>query len=138
MNDRTQQPRHTVPNHIPAHLHEAFATTKGRAITHPACPFKAGDPIQRHGYSGNYDRLSKTGFRGWVVGTVGATVLTGITTDGEEWWEEWGNLDPDGRPVDLWGGCTCCAAERRELLRAYYARKRAAGQQLGLFAEEVA
>lgn len=125
-------PRHPVPEHIPTHLAEAFATTKGRAIPQH-CPYKPGDPVQIHGYSGEQPGHRRTGFRGWVVATVGGTILTGITTDGEEWWEEWGRLKPDGLPIDLWAGCTCCAVARRPLLLAFYARQRAAGEQLDLF-----
>jgi hypothetical protein len=62
-------------------------------------------------------------------------VLTGITTDGVEWWEYWGRLTPDGQPVDMWDHCACCRDERHELLRTYYAKQRARGEQLGLFQE---
>lgn len=129
--------RHQVPDHIPGRLAEAFATTSGRAIP-PHCPYQLGDAVQLHGYAGEFDTQRRTGFRGWVVGTVGATVLTGITTEGQEWWEYWGSLRPAGEPVVTWGGCTCCQTERRELLRAFYAGRRAAGQQLGLFDGAVA
>lgn len=127
------RPRHQVPDHIPKHLHEAYATTSGRQPS-AHCPYKPGDPVQLHGYSG-YPAPGhrRTGFRGWVVGTVGATILTGITITGEEWWEEWGRLNPDGQPVDMWDHCACCREERSELQRAYYARRRARGQQLDLF-----
>lgn len=126
-------PRHPVPDHIPDHLREAFATTRGSPVP-PHCPYKSGDAIQLHGYIGGFPPgLRQTGFRGWVVATVGATILTGITTDGQEWWEEWGALRSDSQPVDMWGSCTCCREERRELLRAYYAKQRANGEQLDLF-----
>lgn len=126
------QPRHPVPDHIPEHLREAFATTKGRKPPEH-CPFKPGDAVQLHGYSGEQPGHRRTGFRGWVVGYVGATLLTGITTDGEEWWEYWGDLDPDGLSVDMWAGCSCCREERLELRRAYYAQQRARGEQLDIF-----
>ncbi|WP_406168910.1 hypothetical protein [Streptomyces sp. NBC_00996] len=131
------QPRHPVPDHIPEHLREAFATAKGRQVP-PHCPYKLGDAVQRHGYGGNQPSpgFANTGFRGWVVATVGGTLLTGITTDGREWWEEWGRLYPDGRPVDMWDHCVCCRDERRELLRAHYAGQRARGDQLDLFGTE--
>lgn len=135
----TRQPtRHPVPDHIPAHLHEAFATTSGREV--PArSPYKAGDRVQLHGYSGHPEEgHRRTGFRGWVVGCVGATLLTGITTTGEEWWEYWGDLHPDGQPVDMWNHCACCQDERRELLRAFYAKQRAHGEQLDIFGQAVA
>jgi len=127
-------PRHPVPDHIPAHLREAFATARGRQVP-PRSPYKPGDAVQLHGYRGEFPPgLRQTGFRGWVVGCVGDTVLTGITTDGQEWWEYWGRLKPDGLPVDLWAGCVCCHEARAPLLRAFYAKQRAKGQQLGLFA----
>lgn len=127
------QPRHPVPDHIPAQFREAFATTSGN--TPPAhSPYQPGDAVQLHGYPGYPDPgFRRTGFRGWVVGYVGATVLTGITTTGEEWWEYWGHLVPDGRPVDMWDHCACCHKERLELRRAYCAQQRARGQQLDLF-----
>lgn len=130
------QPRHHVPDHIPEHLREAFATTKGR-VPPKHSPFRPGDAVQLHGYSGEQPGHRRTGFRGWVVATVGATILTGITTDGEEWWEYWGRLQPDGRPVDLWRWCTCCREERTELQRALFAKQHARGEQLGLFTAEV-
>lgn len=126
------QPRHPVPNHIPKYLREAFATTKGREIP-PHSPYQRGDAVQLHGYAGELPGHRRTGFRGWAVATVGATILTGITTDGDEWWEYWGRLHPDGQPVDIWRWCTCCRDERRELLRARNAEERARGEQLDLF-----
>lgn len=128
------QPQHPVPTHIPAHLREAFATTAGRDIPKHS-PYQLGDAVQRHGFEGNMPGHAQTGFRGWVVATVGATILTGITTEGEEWWEYWGELEPDGKPIDIWRWCTCCREARTPLLRAYYAKQRAQGQQLDLFGD---
>jgi hypothetical protein len=125
-------PRHPVPDHIPAELREAFATTKGRAIG-KHCPFKLGDAVQMHGYAGEMPGHQQTGFRGWVVATVGATILTGITTDGTEWWEYWGDLVPDGTPINIWASCTCCRDIWLPARRAVYAKQAAEGQQLGLF-----
>ncbi|WHM41138.1 hypothetical protein [Streptomyces sp. BPTC-684] len=130
---RAEAPRHPVPEHIPGHLAEAFATTRGRAIS-PHSPYRSGDAVQRHGYAGNLPGFARTGFRGWVVATVGGTVLTGITLTGQEWWEYWGSLHPDGQPVDIWDHCTCCRDQRRPLLQAFYAQQRAVPVQLGLFA----
>lgn len=127
------QPRHPVPDNIPEHLCEAFATCSGRTPP-PSSPYQPGDAVQLHGYAGEMPGHRQTGFRGWVVATVGATILTGITRDGDEWWEYWGRLEPDGQPVDIWRWCTCCREERQPLLRAHYARQRALGEQLGLFA----
>ncbi|NUQ95349.1 MAG: hypothetical protein HOY79_01865 [Streptomyces sp.] len=127
------QPRHPVPDHVPNHLHEAFATTGGNP--QPAhCPYQPGDPVKRHGYPGHPDPgFGRTGFRGWVVATVGATILTGITDDGREWGEEWGRLEPADTPVNAWGHCTCCREERLALRRAELARQQARGEQLDLF-----
>lgn len=126
----TTPPRHPVPDHIPEQLREAFATTKGRQVP-DHCPYRSGDAVQLHGYAGHPDPgHRRTGFRGWVVGCVGATILTGITTTGEEWWQEWGDLNPDGLPVNMWDHCTCCRDERRDLLRALHATQRARGKQL--------
>ncbi|MFI8853650.1 hypothetical protein ACIGW3_26140 [Streptomyces sp. NPDC053499] len=123
---------HPVPDHIPAHLREAFAWTAGRAMP-PHCPYRLGDRVQMHGFPGEQPGHRRTGFRGWVVATVGGTILTGITLEGEEWWEEWGRLDRDGQPVSLWRWCTCCKEERLALDRAERAREQARGQQLDLF-----
>jgi hypothetical protein len=129
------QDRHPVPDHIPEHLHDAFATTSGRTPPKHS-PYQPGDAVQLHGYPGYPDPgFRRTGFRGWVAGYVGSTILTGITTNGEEWWEYWGDLNVDGKPVDMWDHCSCCREQRDELKRAYYAKQRACGQQLGLFAE---
>ncbi|WP_411078483.1 hypothetical protein [Streptomyces sp. cmx-10-25] len=130
---RHEQLRHPVPDHIPAHLAEAFASTSGGALR-SHCPYQSGDAVQRHGYAGHpAPGFGRTGFRGWVVATVGGTVLTGITEDGKEWWEEWGRLEPAGTPVDPWGHCTCCHEARLVLRRAERARQHARGEQLGLF-----
>ncbi|WP_069874535.1 hypothetical protein [Streptomyces malaysiensis] len=125
-----QQPRHPVPDHIPEHLREAFATTKGRDIP-PHSPYQRGDAVQRHGFPGNLPGHAQTGFCGWAVGTVGGTILTGITTTGEEWWEYWGDLDPD-EPVKLTRWCTCCRDARRVLALAQRAKT---GEQLDLFGQ---
>lgn len=90
-------PRHPVPDHIPEDLREAFATAKGREIS-AHCPYKSGDAVLMRGCPGEMPGHRRTGFRGWAVATVGGTILTGITTDGEEWWEYWGRLEPDGKP----------------------------------------
>lgn len=124
-------PRHPVPDHIPEHLREVFATAKGSAVP-GHCPFRLGDAVQRHGFPGNLPGHGQAGFRGWVVATLGATILTGITTTGERWAEYWGDLEPGGQPVDLNRWCTCC----RDARRALNAKQRAtSGEQLGLFAE---
>ncbi|OEV14077.1 hypothetical protein [Streptomyces nanshensis] len=132
MNAPPQKP-HPVPAHIPAHLHDAFAWTKGGELPEH-CPYQIGDAVKIHGFPGHPDPgFGRTGFRGWVVGTVGATILTGITTAGEEWWEEWGRLEPADAPVKLSRWCTCCADHRRAAREAALARQTARGEQLGLF-----
>lgn len=133
-----QQPRHPVPDHIPAELREAFATVKGREVP-PHSPFQSGAPVQLHGFAGNPDEgLRRTGFRGWVAASIGATILTGITTTGQEWAQYWGDLDPDGQPLDPWRWCTCCRDAREAYFAAQHAREAAAGLQLNLFGTEVA
>lgn len=126
-------PRHPVPDHIPPHLAEAFATAPGSPIR-PHCPYQLGAPVQMHGYPGEQPGHRRTGFRGWAVATLGATILTGITEDGHPWAEEWGRLRPAGQPIDRWGGCTCCRAERAALQRAELAHRQAQPEQLDLFA----
>lgn len=118
------------PHPVPAHLAAAFARTKGGAIS-DHCPYRAGDAVRMHGYPGHPDPgFGRTGFGGWVVATVGATILTGITDDGREWWAEWGRLEPADTPVAPGGYCTCCREQRAALRRAELARE---GQQLDLF-----
>ncbi|MEZ7005008.1 hypothetical protein [Streptomyces sp. AD55] len=130
---RHQPQRHPVPDHIPAHLAEAYATTAGRRPS-DHCPYQPGTAVQRHGYAGHpAPGFGRTGFRGWVVATVGGTILTGITEDGREWWEEWGRLEPADTPPDPWGHCTCCREARLKLRRAEIEQHRAHGVQLDLF-----
>jgi hypothetical protein len=89
-----------------------------------------------HGYPGYpAPGFRRTGFRGWAVATVGGTILTGTTTTGQEWWEEWGLLNPDGLPVDPTRWCTCCHDARRAHHQAEAARREQRGLQLGLFTQ---
>lgn len=129
---RHTQPRHPVPDHIPAELHEAFATAEGSEIP-PHSPYQRGDAVQQHGFPGEPAGHRQTGFRGWAVATLGATILTGITTTGEAWAEYWGRLEPDGLPLNPWRWCTCCREARHAHFASQRAREAAAGQQLDLF-----
>jgi hypothetical protein len=89
----------------------------------PHSPYQAGDWVRKHGYPGEMPGPRQWGWRGFVLGSLGATILRGLTDDGQEWAEYWGRLVPDGDPsVD--GRCVCCP-------------RRPAGprvEQLGLFA----
>lgn len=80
-----------------------------RGVRIPArCPYKAGDRVQVHGYPGGRYERDRTGWRGTVEGTMGATILTGIDDDGRDWGEYWGHLDPEGTPNRSVVPCTCC------------------------------
>lgn len=76
-------------------------------------PYKVGDWVRYHGYD-------VAGFRGFVLGGRGGTLLFGLTDDGREWCEHFGHLDPDVPMVCMYGPhCTCCPREdiRRENAR---------------------
>lgn len=47
------------------------------------------------------------GWRGYVTGSIGATILVGVTDDGRDWAEYWGALSPD-QPNTEWLRCACC------------------------------
>ncbi|RCG27192.1 hypothetical protein DQ384_26085 [Sphaerisporangium album] len=87
------------------------------------CPYKAGDRVQMHGYSGEHvhrgghlNDHAVTGFRGVVEGYIGATILTGTTDDGRPWAEYWGSLDPDGTPCSSAALCSCCPHPGRRMV----------------------
>jgi hypothetical protein len=73
-------------------------------------PYQAGDRVQMHGYPGGMTSRDRTGFRGVVEASLGATILRGTTDDGQPWAEYWGALVPDGTPNDSAAPCTCCPA----------------------------
>ncbi|MEU0940374.1 hypothetical protein [Embleya sp. NPDC005971] len=128
-----------VPAHIPTELHSAFRRDYARTAAVPGhAPYRVGDSVQLHGYAGHLghpEDHAATGFRGWVAGSIGATILTGITTTGRPWAEPWGGLHPDGLPVDIWDHCACCRHLRLPLLRAHYAALARTPTQLDLFAQ---
>ncbi|TDC35670.1 hypothetical protein E1211_15300 [Micromonospora sp. 15K316] len=69
-------------------------------------PFQAGDWVVCHGYPGEVPGPLKWGWRGFVLGGMGATLLRGLTDDGRQWCEYWGKLWPDGTPCPD-GRCVC-------------------------------
>jgi hypothetical protein len=91
-------------------------------------PFQAGDWVVCHGYSGEFPPGPRTqGWRGFVLGTYGATSLRGLTDDGREWSENWGRLLPDGtRCAD--GRCVCHPPDPK-----WFTEKPEPPEQLGLF-----
>jgi hypothetical protein len=74
------------------------------------CPYRFGDWVRRHGKWGALPPCpNQWGWRGYVTGSRGGTILCGVTDDGFEWWEEWGALEPDTpRPRGRFSVCTCC------------------------------
>lgn len=87
------------------------------------CPYKAGDRVQMHGYTGHHvhqghplNDHAVTGFRGVVEGHLGGTILTGRTDDGRWWAQEWGGLDPDLTPCGTDGRCGCCPHPGRKVV----------------------
>lgn len=70
-------------------------------------PFQPGDWVRFHGRVGNPRGPRRWGWRGYVTGSLGATILCGLTDDGFEWAEYWGSLSPDA-PNQDWPRCTCC------------------------------
>ncbi len=80
-------------------------------------PYSHGDRVQLHGYEGNPPGHGHTGFRGTVTGSLGSTILRGLTDRGEEWAESWGALVPDGTPSEGWVFCSCCPRPPRAPVR---------------------
>lgn len=72
------------------------------------CPYQAGDRVQCHGHPGSAYQMRRDGWRGIVLGHLGAQLLEGITDDGRPWVESWGALTPDGVPERGAVACTCC------------------------------
>lgn len=87
----------------------AFSFGLGR--TPAGCPYQPGDWVRGHGYP-NSARGDRFGFRGYVLGGMGATCLRGMTDDGREWFASYGHLTPDVplARADVW--CVCCPDER--------------------------
>lgn len=89
---------------------DACASLGGPISRIPArSPYQHGDRVQLHGYPGEEAGHRRTGFRGVVTGSLGATILRGATDDGEEWDEYWGALDRENvRPRGALMYCSCC------------------------------
>jgi hypothetical protein len=54
-----------------------------------------------------------------VLGSLGATILRGVTDDGRPWAECWGALRPDVPNTDAVVCCTCCPRNRPKPRRRY-------------------
>jgi len=113
---------------------------EGWGINEPPkhCPYRIGDWVVLHGYPGNGNRSSGDtwchGFRGYVLGHHGSTLLSGLTDDGGPWTEHWGHLDPDGYHRCDWLWCVCCPHPKRAPKRTRVTTTTArASQQLSLF-----
>lgn len=77
-------------------------------------PYQAGDWVRCHGYVGAMPGPQQWGWRGFVLGGFGATILRGLTDDGREWAENWGALLPDSKPCPTNGAwCVCCPHPQR-------------------------
>lgn len=77
-------------------------------------PYQAGDWVRCHGYPGEMPGPRQVGWRGFVLGSMGATILRGLTDDGRAWAENWGGLTPDRAPSPTGGAwCVCCPHPER-------------------------
>jgi hypothetical protein len=85
------------------------------------CPFKPGDWVRYHGYPvpsrSPRDPVSY-GFRGYVLGGMGANLLRGVTDDGRDWCEPYGHLTRDGEYEGGGSSCICCPNPRLVRLAA--------------------
>ena len=96
----------------------------------PRCPFRTGDRVRYHGYSGEAEELNRVGWTGTVAGCVGDTILSIDldlpytiyvgTIDGSPPSVRpvyilcrWGDLEPEDAPLDMSARCTCCRERRR-------------------------
>lgn len=75
-------------------------------------PYQLADWVRCHGYPGSLPGPRQWGWRGYVTGCYGATILRGLTDDGHPWSENWGALVPDGEPNRSAASCTCCPNRR--------------------------
>ncbi|MEV6800548.1 hypothetical protein AB0M91_19705 [Micromonospora rifamycinica] len=123
----------------PRHIHVRTAAflpdnqvwTVGISPVPPHSPFREGEWVTCHGYSGEFPPGTRTrGWRGFVLGTFGATTLCGLTDDGREWCENWGRLYPDGTPCPD-GRCVCHPRHPK-----WFAAEPEQPEQLELFALE--
>lgn len=104
---------------IPGSRGEATIDVPLRSPVPAHSPFQVGEWVRFHGYPGNPAGPRRWGWRGYVTGSIGATILVGLTDDGFEWAEYWGALSAD-TPNSESPRCTCCP-------------RRAKPVQLGLF-----
>lgn len=79
-----------------------------RAPVPAQSPFQAGDWVRQHGYPGNPPGPRQWGWRGHVTGSIGSTILVGVTDDGRAWAEYWGALALDVPNDDPVQRCVCC------------------------------
>lgn len=89
-----------------------LALTVALAKVPTRSPYQAGDWVAYHGYRGDLES-GRSGWRGYVTGGMGSTLLRGITDEGREWYEHWGSLDPDGTHRCTTVRCLCCPHPRR-------------------------
>lgn len=78
----------------------------------PRSPYQPGDWVVLHGYRGCPAGPLRWGFRGYVTGGMGPTLLRGVTDDGRMWCEHWGALQRDGARSDSAAVCVCCPNPR--------------------------
>ncbi len=84
------------------------------------CPFKPGDWVRFHGYpmpNRHPNDHARYGFRGYVLGGMGANLLRGVTDEGRDWCEPYGHLVPDGEYEGGGSFCVCCPNPRLVRLR---------------------
>lgn len=75
-------------------------------------PYQVGDWVIHHGYPAKV-QPGRSGWRGYVTGWMGSTLLRGVTDEGREWCEHWGALLPDGVHRCRSARCLCCPHPRR-------------------------
>jgi hypothetical protein len=87
-------------------------TSAGLGRLPERCPYAVGDWVQMHGYGGGKYQSHVWGFRGYVLGGLGAKLLYGLTDDGRPWVESYGHLVPDGKSNPSASRCSCCPDPR--------------------------
>jgi hypothetical protein len=93
---------------------DSLALTVGLGPVPSHSPYQAGDWVRCHGYPGALPGPRRWGWRGFVLGSMGSTLLRGLTDDGQPWAEHWGSLLPDRTPSPPGGAsCTCCPHPQR-------------------------
>ncbi|MFD9965069.1 AAA family ATPase [Amycolatopsis sp. NPDC058986] len=71
--------------------------------------YRLHERVRCHGYPGAPAGPRRHGFRGFVTGYLGGTILQGVTDDGRDWTEEWGLLSPDAPAANTAPTyCACC------------------------------